>query len=249
MLQPWQDAVVTKIVQETPTTKRFFMALTSGQVFDFTPGQFVTLDLPIHEQKNKRWRSYSIASVEYGQNVKKIELCISLNEKGRVTPWLFSLKAGALIDVSVPQGGFVLRSSSMQENVIFVCTGTGVAPFRSMIAASLALNPNRHVHLVFGNRKVEDVLYHDHWLALREQNSNFHYHPVLSKGDEGLSALTNSNNFQKGYVHPIYEQLLSKDLGSHVYVCGREVMCTESRERLKAMGLTRRQYFFEQYDG
>jgi len=31
MLQPWQDAVVTKIVQETPTTKRFFFALTSGQ--------------------------------------------------------------------------------------------------------------------------------------------------------------------------------------------------------------------------
>jgi CDP-4-dehydro-6-deoxyglucose reductase len=166
-----------------------------------------------------------------------------------VTPWLFSLKAGARVDVSVPQGGFVLRPSSMQENVIFVCTGTGVAPFRSMIAASLALNPNRHVHLVFGNRKLEDVLYHEHWLALREQNSNFHYHPVLSKGDEGLSALPNSNNFQKGYVHPIYEQLLSKDLGSHVYVCGWEVMCTESRERLKAMGLTRRQYFFEQYDG
>jgi len=51
MLQPWQDAVVTKIVQETPTTKRFFLALTSGHVFDFTPGQFVTFDLPIHEQK------------------------------------------------------------------------------------------------------------------------------------------------------------------------------------------------------
>lgn len=53
MLQPWQDAVVTKIIQETPNTKRFFLALTSGQVFDFIPGQFVTFDLPIHEQKIK----------------------------------------------------------------------------------------------------------------------------------------------------------------------------------------------------
>jgi ferredoxin-NADP reductase len=41
MLQPWQDAVVTKIVQETPTTKRFFLALSSGQVFDFIPGSVI----------------------------------------------------------------------------------------------------------------------------------------------------------------------------------------------------------------
>ncbi len=51
MLQPWQDAIVTKIVQETPSTKRFWLALQSATVFDFVPGQFVTLDLPIHEQK------------------------------------------------------------------------------------------------------------------------------------------------------------------------------------------------------
>ena len=239
------QARINHIENLSPRVKRFALELTEEVLFE--AGQFVILTIELDGETLQR--SYSIASVEYGQNVKQIELCISLNEKGRVTPWLFSLSAGALIDVSVPQGAFVLRPSSMQENVIFVCTGTGVAPFRSMIAASLALNPNRHVHLVFGNRRVEDVLYHEHWLALREQNSNFHYHPVLSKGDEGLSALPNSNNIQKGYVHPIYEQLLSKDLGSHVYVCGWEVMCTESRERLKAMGLTRRQYFFEQYDG
>jgi len=88
MLQPWQDAVVTKIVQETPTTKRFFFALTSGQVFDFTPGQFVTFDLPIHEQKNKRWRSYSIASAPSNNN--EFELVIVLLEGGLGTTYLFN---------------------------------------------------------------------------------------------------------------------------------------------------------------
>ena len=69
MLQPWQDAVVTKIIQETPNTKRFFLALTSGQVFDFIPGQFVTFDLPIHEQKNKRWRSHNILNILWYYNI------------------------------------------------------------------------------------------------------------------------------------------------------------------------------------
>jgi len=94
MLQPWQDAVVTKIVQETPTTKRFFMALTSGQLFDFTPGQFVTLDLPIHEQKNKRWRSYSIASAPSNNN--EFELVIVHLEGGLGTTYLFNEVAVAV---------------------------------------------------------------------------------------------------------------------------------------------------------
>ena len=107
MLQPWQDAVVTKIVQETPTTKRFFLALTSGHVFDFTPGQFVTFDLPIHEQKNKRWRSYSIASAP--SNNSEFELVIVLLEGGAGTTYLFNeVEVGSTLLMRGPQGVFVL---------------------------------------------------------------------------------------------------------------------------------------------
>ena len=107
MLQPWQDAVVTKIVQETPNTKRFFLALTSGQVFDFTPGQFVTFDLPIHEQKNKRWRSYSIASAP--SNNSEFELVIVLLEGGAGTTYLFNeVEVGSTLLMRGPQGVFVL---------------------------------------------------------------------------------------------------------------------------------------------
>ena len=52
---------LTKIVDETSNTKRFYFEIPSLEKFDFIPGQFVTMDLPIHEQKNKRWRSYSIS--------------------------------------------------------------------------------------------------------------------------------------------------------------------------------------------
>jgi ferredoxin-NADP reductase len=61
-LLPWQTAVITKIVDVTSNTKRFCFEITDGSIFDFVPGQFVTLDLPIHERASKRLRSYSIAS-------------------------------------------------------------------------------------------------------------------------------------------------------------------------------------------
>ena len=131
MLQPWQDAIVTKIVQETPTTKRFFFALTSGHVFDFIPGQFVTFDLPIHEQKNKRWRSYSIASAPSNNN--EFELVIVLLEGGLGTTYLFNeVAVGTTLLMRGPQGVFVLPKS-ITTDLYFICTGTGVAPFRSML--------------------------------------------------------------------------------------------------------------------
>ena len=131
MLQPWQDAIVTKIVQETPTTKRFFLALTSGQVFDFIPGQFVTFDLPIHEQKNKRWRSYSIASAP--SNNSEFELVIVLLEGGAGTTYLFNeVEVGSTLLMRGPQGVFVLPKE-INTDLYFICTGTGVAPFRSML--------------------------------------------------------------------------------------------------------------------
>ena len=60
MLQPWQTATVIKIEQQTYNTRRFFIQMPDATAFDFKPGQFVTLDLPIHEKPNKRLRSYSL---------------------------------------------------------------------------------------------------------------------------------------------------------------------------------------------
>ena len=57
-LQPWITGTVIRIADHTPTTRQFWIEVPTLSVFDFKPGQFVTLDLPIHEKPNKRWRSY-----------------------------------------------------------------------------------------------------------------------------------------------------------------------------------------------
>ena len=56
MLQPWRTGKVIRIELQTATTRRFFIQVPELDVFDFKPGQFVTLDLPIHEKTNRRWR-------------------------------------------------------------------------------------------------------------------------------------------------------------------------------------------------
>jgi CDP-4-dehydro-6-deoxyglucose reductase len=242
MLQPWQDAVITKIVQETPTTKRFFMALTSGQVFDFTPGQFVTLDLPIHEQKNKRWRSYSIASAP--SNTNEFELVIVHLEGGAGTTYLFNeVAVGSILLLRGPQGVFVLPKT-ITTDLYFICTGTGVAPFRSMIIDIHQKKiPHQNMHLLFGCRQYTDALYGAEFEALEGSEPQFYYHPSFSRE----TAIREGAHL--GYVHETYKKLLasgaSKD--AHFYICGWKNMVDEARTTLADLGIPKTQIHFELY--
>jgi CDP-4-dehydro-6-deoxyglucose reductase len=107
MALEWVEGVITKIENETSNTKKFYFEIPALEKFDFIPGQFVTLDLPIHEQKNKRWRSYSIASAPSGANT--FELVIVHLEGGLGTTHLFNeISVGSKITLRGPQGVFTL---------------------------------------------------------------------------------------------------------------------------------------------
>jgi len=55
-IQPWRTGKVIRIEHETYNTRRYWIQLPELESFDFTPGQFVQLDFPIHEKPAKRWR-------------------------------------------------------------------------------------------------------------------------------------------------------------------------------------------------
>ena len=180
MLQPWRTGTVIKIEDASATTRRFWIQIPELDVFDFKPGQFVTLDLPIHEKTNKRWRSYSIASAPDGTNI--IELVIVLLEGGLGTTYLFNeIKEGSTLTLRGPVGVFTLPET-LDKDLYLICTGTGIAPFRSMVhyihQQKIA---HKNIHLIFGCRKITDRLYGQELKALESLENNFYYHPVFSR--------------------------------------------------------------------
>ena len=226
------QAVIENITQETESVKRFFLRPRPESSFVFLPGQFVTIRL------NDVERSYSIANTPDKSGI--IELCIVLNPQGKVTPLLWQLKPGETIEISQALGSMVLPDT-LDKDLCFICTGTGVAPFRSMIGHLLSNGELQHdIYLIFGNRYKKDILYRTEFEDWAVKHDKFHFIPVLSR-EIGAN--------RTGYVHPVYEEIFADKRDAHFYVCGWEAMCREARQRLKAMGYTRKQYTFEQYDG
>lgn len=236
-LQPWLKAKVIKIKDEAADTKRFWFEVPELDKFDFEPGQFVTLDLPIHEKANKRWRSYSIASWPDGTNV--FELIIVLDKKGAGTPYLFNeVKIGDEISFRGPQGVFTLKQP-LDEDLLMICTGTGIAPFRSMIHHIRNQQiPYKNIYLIFGCRTRGALLYHDELKQLQETFPNFYYLPTLSR---------ESWDGKCGYVHPLYQEICAQKQPATFYICGWRGMLDEAKKRILDMGYDKSHIHLEIY--
>ncbi len=236
-LEPWRIGEVIDIKQVTPNTRSFFIKINELENFDFKPGQFVTLDLPIHEKPNKRWRSYSIASCPNGTNI--FELIIVLLEGGLGTTYLFNeIKIGSKLSFRGAQGVFFLPET-IENDLFLICTGTGIAPFRSMVLDIKNKNiPHKNIHLIFGCRTKEDLLYYDELKKLETELPNYYYHPTLSREDwDG----------EKGYVHAIYEHLCINKQIANFWLCGWKNMIDEAKVRIQEMGYDRKLIHQEVY--
>jgi len=248
MLQPWRTGKVIKITEETTSTRRFWIQVPELENFDFKPGQFVTLDLPIHDKPNKRWRSYSIASWPDGTNV--FELIIVLLDGGLGTNYLFNeISEGSELTLRGPQGVFVLPEP-IQNDLFFICTGTGVAPFRAM--AHHILNhdiPHKQIYLIFGCRKFGDALYGKELMELAREMPAFNYIPTYSREEPVLAEGLEDRPIRTGYVHQVYEEICKdrNGTGASFYLCGWKNMIDEAKQRITALGFDRKAIHQELY--
>ena len=239
MAYTFYDSEVINIIDENATVKRFYIKVPDTVQFRFKAGQFIMLDLPIISKGTTR--SYSIASAPSEDNV--FELCIVLNPSGAGTPYLFNeVKVGSILKVSQNLGKFVIPDP-IENDICFICTGTGIAPFRAQLNDILNKNiPHKNLYLIFGNRWTHDILYRKEMEELESKLSNFKFIPVLSREPE------DKWNGKKGYVHQIYEELFADKRPAHFYICGWEAMLREARQRIETMGYDRKRIKFESYD-
>lgn len=232
----WNECVLVSTKNIAPQTKLFTFKLIGEEKFLFKAGQFITFDLPVHEKRLYRWKSYSLASAP--DNTNHFELCIVKNEGGLGTTYLFDqIIIGDKLKFKGPEGTFVLPENK-PEALCFICTGTGIAPFRSMLWDIYQQASNSiPIRIIFGTRGLENVLFLDEWRELNKLLPDFQVHITLSR-DEKLPLINEENiYFYKGYVHQIYQyQKLFTAKEPVFYLCGWRNMIDEAQKNLLNLG-------------
>jgi CDP-4-dehydro-6-deoxyglucose reductase len=216
----WHEGIVRKIESIAPNVRSFLLEVPDVRSFDFRAGQFVTMDLPIGDKRLQRWRSYSIANAPDGSNA--LELCIVRSDSGLGSRFLFEeVTEGSAIKLKGPDGGFVLPEQ-IDKDLVFICTGTGIAPFRSMILdLKKSGKSHRNIHLIFGARTEGEILYREEFEALTHTMPGFRFDVALSRQENWPG--------WKGYVHQIYlQEYARKRPDVSFYICGWSNMIDEA---------------------
>jgi ferredoxin-NADP reductase len=235
--QNWNARLLSSRSLSEPT-KHLEFQIPSIPRFGFVAGQWLSFktNKPSGEEIT---RAYSIASPPEESN--RFALCLNRVQDGFMSNFLCDMTQGDEIACQGPFGNFILRPPI--RDTIFIATGTGIAPFRSMLQWLFHGNEMRHgnhqIWLVFGSRTEKDIYYHQEFVDLASRHSNFHYLPTLSRGDwTGL----------RGYVQDHVRGIIGQRTDMHAYICGLKKMITANRDLLKSLGWDRKSIIYEAYD-
>ncbi len=237
-------AELVEFADIAPGVRHFVFRVPELQRLEFVPGQFVSLSAML---KGKAiTRAYSIASPPRQNNT--FELCLNRVEDGVFSPYLFSMTPGDAVEMRPPLGGFVLREALFDEGreSVFIATGTGIAPFRSMLPAALNATRQPRITLIFGVRYPSHLLYSAEFQELAKNFSQFRFWPTLTQPSPQWTGRT--GRVQAHLLEAVATGSGAVNLDLDVYLCGMKAMVDEVRNLLKNMGYDRKQIRSEKYD-
>lgn len=213
-------AIVESKTQVTPTV--YMVTFVLEKPCTFLAGQTFMMVLPTGER-----RTMSIASPPSAKSL--LLLCHDTAPGGPASLWTRGCKHGDAIDIMVPTGRFVLDKESMRSK-IFVATGSGIAPFHSMVLDYLTTGGSDDVTVYWGVRREEDLYWQDEMTELSRLYPNFRFEMILSRPSDSWQG-------KKGHVTEHVLSLEQNIRNCDVYLCGNQQMIADMQKALLEKGV------------
>lgn len=215
---------VTKIMKAKVTGVRHlkgsaFIIRMERNGMQFTAGQYIRVGFP----ETVEMREYSIYS---GENDDYLEILVKVILEGEVSKKLEKCQLGDILLVDGPFGFFNIEMNDLNKKLVFIASGTGIAPFHSFVKSHSKMS----YHLLHGVHRSEEAYEKEDYDAER-------YVLCATQDNEG--------NFRGRVTEFLAKQRLDPDI--LVYLCGNSNMIYDSFEILQAKGLSRDQMFTEAY--
>jgi ferredoxin-NADP reductase len=223
---------VIENLKETPSVN--ILGFSIGEDFAFKAGQFFN----VHLQNNGKIfsKSYSISSIPSHKGF--IETIIKRVPNGFASNYLCDLKEGDEVEISGPYGTFVLKEPLIND-IVFVATGTGLAPFMSMLYDLFERKFDKNITLIFGVRTVDDIILRDELQQLSRWYPKFTPVFVLSRDPEWTG--------EKGHVQDIFKKLIDNPFGKDIYICGLSPMISDMKKLCAEMEIPKENIHTELY--
>jgi ring-1,2-phenylacetyl-CoA epoxidase subunit PaaE len=213
--------------------------------FQFEPGQFLTLRAQVNGQDLRR--SYSICSTRSRlQQQGELQVGIRPVEGGLFSNWAAQqLRVGDSLQVMPPEGRFVIQRPRALHRVGFAA-GSGITPILSIIASSLEEQPGTKFTLVYGNRRMDSVMFNEALQDLKDQYPDrltlIH---ILSRQAQEVDLLEGRIDGDK--VRAIIAALLPVQSMDEVFVCGPEAMIDATQAALLQAGVPENRVHTERF--
>lgn len=226
-------ATVSSVVNVAGKFYVVTLSLASPSTITFIAGQYVIFQIGPPKLRH----TLSIASSP--ADSKTIDILQSVAPMGEGSKWLLGLKPGQTVRFLGPLGKFTLQKE-IPRSKVFVATGCGIAPLRSMILDYLETGGTAPITLWWGLRLETDVFWQNEFGDIKAQYSNFHAITTLSQPGVSWTG-------QKGRVTAHVVAGTPEISKSEFYLCGTRQMIVDMRGLLTDNGVPQSQIFTEAF--
>ncbi len=202
--------------------------------FSYRSGQYVTLRAEVGDQQLRR--SYSLCSAPHHDEWR---VAIKRVEDGMFSQWAHALlRAGETIDVLPPDGHFKYPSDgAAPRNVLLLAAGSGITPILSILTTLLETQSTTNVTLVYGNRRVKDIIFKEPIEDLRDQYLT-RFQLIHTLSGEIQEAPTANGRLDGAKLTQLFATLIDPKKLDHVYICGPNDMITSCVEACELAGIS-----------
>ena len=230
---------VEEMTDLTYDIKLIRIRLTAPERMQFSPGQYIKLDVPPGVGPGMTSRAFSIASEPSDEG--HLDLIVRLNPDGVCTNWMFHrLKAGQGVTFNGPYGEFGLSGSD--RGMVWVAGGSGMSAFRSILRHMVRTGVRRKCTLFFGAVAGRDLYMQDELRQTADEHDWFTFVPALSAPAED-----DNWSGQTGLITEVLDRRLDADSDDEAYLCGKPDMIAAAMEVLAGKGIAPDRMFYDEF--